>query len=227
MFRLDILENHIQFNELITFINDWITKTNNFNYMTSDKFLQMYNDNKQNYIKTILVYLSSGNGENINTNFVYEYEHIFGNNTFKKMFGTFLFEHRNNIDFDNIDNSYTNFKHLLNQYLFDKYKFQDRRLFIYSLKFSPYTSKNLDFIIENFKDDTEFQKDKDTFWSYITEYQPLTCEFIQKYINILKTPKYAYNICKCSKNQFFQCNWNTVSTLKKIALQYENKINRG
>ena len=225
MFRLESLENHIQFNELITFINDWITKTNNFNYHTGDKFLELYHEDKPAYIKNILFYLSTDSGNYIDKSFIHGYEQIFGQNTFKKTFESFLFEHRNDIDFNHIDN-HINLQNILNHYLFQKYKFNDRRLFIYSLKFYPYTSKNLDFIIENFKDDAEFQKDKDTFWSFITEHQPLTCEFIQKYINILKTPKYAYNICKCSKNQFFQCNWNVVSTLKKIALQYENKINR-
>ena len=73
MFRLESLENHIQFNELITFINNWITKTNNFNYHTGDKFLQLYQEDKPAYIKNILFYLSTSNGENINTNFIFLY----------------------------------------------------------------------------------------------------------------------------------------------------------
>ena len=210
IFRLQELENQIEFNDFIRIINN----TLNINGQDNTKLEQMWEFNRSFYLHMFIDKLS-GNSPNI-VELKNKWEEFNGKYTFNKTVGEFLFAYRNDINFEGIYPTPA-MKKCLSEYLFSKYKFQDKTLFLHSLKYHNYLQKDLEQILTlNILDENELE----LFWTNVTKYQSLTTAFIQKYVNVLKNPKYAYNI-STGNNQFYSCHFNVISLIKQCANQYE------
>lgn len=210
MIRLTDIENCFEFKEFIEAFNNVVYLLHVTDKSNPINFNKLYSEDKfkfMNYFITTYLFIRPEQTYMFNE-YIPEFEKVLSN---------FLLSHKQYINFENY-NPTEPVKKFFNKYLFNKFHLYDKQMFIASLKFYNYTSKELDIILSlNVYNEVN---DLKRIWIFITLYQKLTCEFIQKYINVLKEPELAYNITK-TENQFYQCNWQVVSTIKKIANNYQ------
>ena len=209
MFRLQELENRIEFNDFIRIINSTFFWKQNI-----IKLEELWESNRAFYIHMFIDKLA--NDSAIIAELKNKWEDFNGSDTFKNTVNDFLFAHRNDINFESIYPTPT-MKKCLSEYLFSKYKLQDKMLFLNSLKYYNYLQRDLEQILAwNILNEEELK----LFWTNVSKYQAVNCAFIQKYVDILKNPKYAYNI-STGNNQFYSCHFSVISLIKQCAKQYE------
>jgi hypothetical protein len=197
----DKLLQHIESEDIILFYN----KIFNLTYT-------LYDTDKASYVNTVLNNLSRcGLAKQIFNTY---------NGNFYKDTCNFFYSHKDCIDFNKM---YTQkMKDTLNEYLFVRpYVYQEKDLFLTSLKFQKYSSSTLEQIFNV----SAFTEEEETlFWTNVVKYQQLSVEFIQKfYVNKINTPKLAYFL-KTSPNQFFSCSDDVIRFILNLAKQYEINI---